>query len=122
MKGDKKNQTDEKAHGLGLLHGWLKKAGVGSRTELSDDEKATYDNYYEILTEEPTLEGLVQVLKDEHVRLNDELLEAVKTDDSKKALLISARIENIKLIVGYAEEPDREREALIAHLTSLINQ
>lgn len=116
MSTKTKNQA---ARGIGLLQNWLQK--LGGRDELTPEEKQTYNEYYEVLSKELTLEDFSQFLQSEVLNLHDHLREAVRKGEDRKALYLSARIENYKVLVDFIEAPEREREALIEHITSQIS-
>lgn len=109
------------SHGIGLLKKWLAKQGIGNYTELSGDEKRTYDQWEAILTKELTLDDLRNFLAAQIVALSKELREAVEKGEDRRALRIAGRLENYEAIVAFVDEPTRSREALIAQITSLVD-
>ena len=116
MSTKTKNRT---AKGIGLLQNWINK--IGGRDQLDAEEKATYDEYYEVLTKELNLEDITQFLKSEIYNLHSQLRQAVEAGEDRKALYISARIENYQVWSDYMEAPEREKEALIEHITNSLN-
>lgn len=109
------------AHGIGLLRKYMsEKLGVGDYTQLSADEKKTYDGWEAILTKELTLDNLRNFLAKQNVTLGKELREAVEKGADRTALKIAARMENYEAIVAFIDEPNRSREVLIAQITNLI--
>lgn len=114
----RKTKNNE-AKGIGLLQNWINK--LGGREQLDAEEKATYDEYYEVLTRELTIQDIIEFLKNEIYNLHNALRRAVEAGEERKALYISARIENYQTWVDYMEAPEREKEALIEHITSSLN-
>jgi len=110
-----------KAKAQGLIKQWLTKLKIGGIDELTDEERQSYDEWNKLLSEDLTLEKLGEQLKAESENLSTELREATVKGDNRKAVFISARLENYAKIIAYIEEPERERQALIEHITSLID-
>lgn len=108
------------AHGIGLLKGWLDKQGIDDYTQLSEQEKATYDAWEAILTKELNLTTLKDFLVKQVLVLGKELRDAVEKGEDRRALRLVARIDNYEAIVAMLNEPDKSREVLIAQITSLI--
>lgn len=107
---------------MGLLSKYVKdKLGVGDYTQLSGDEKKTYDAWEAILTKELKLDDLRNFLAKQQVTLGKELREAVEKGADRTALKIAARMENYEAIVAFIDEPNRSREVLIAQITNLID-
>jgi len=109
------------AHGLGLLKTWLEKQEIPDYTQLSEQEKATYDQWHAILTKELSLDDLKAFLAKQAATLSKELREAVVKGDDRLALRLVARLDNYEAIVAMLDEPSRSREVLIGNLESLIS-
>lgn len=109
------------AHGLGLLAKWLEKAKVEDYTQLTDQEKATYDQWHELLTRELNLDDLKTFLQRQITTLSKDLREAVEKGEDRRALRLVARLDNYEAIVDMLNEPNRAREVLIGQITSLIS-
>lgn len=109
------------ATGIALLKRYREKLGVGDYTELTDDEKKTYDQWEAILTKEITLENLREFLGKQQLVLAKELREAVTNGEERKALRISARLDNYEAMAAFIDEPTRSRDNLIAHLKTLVD-
>lgn len=109
-----------KAKAQGLIKTWLGKLDIKSIDELTIEERQSYDEWNNLLNSELTLEKLAEALRNESELLNVELREATQKGDNRKALFVSARLENYAKIIAYIEEPEREKEALIEHITSLL--
>lgn len=110
------------AHGIGVLRKYVnEKLGVADYTQLSGDEKKTYDGWEAILTKELKLDDLRNFLAKQSVTLGKELREAVEKGEDRRALKIAARMENYEAIVAFLDEPNRSREVLIAQITNLLN-
>lgn len=114
----KKNRI---AHGLGLLSKWLEKLSVQDTTQLTDQEKATYDQWYALMTKELSLDDLKTFLQKQVKQLSKELRDAVEKGEDRRALRLVARLDNYEAIVAMLDEPDKAREVLIAQITSLIS-
>lgn len=104
-----------------ILQKYLKKAGVGDFTELDPEERATYDAWRETLEAEVTVENLTTFIQAQIANLSQELREAVKEGHDRKALLITARLENYNDLMGLITAPDRNRETLAAFIENLIS-
>lgn len=104
----------------GLLGRYLDKQGVADVTQLSEEEKATYEKWQEVLSAEVTLETVVKFLEDQLPKLDKDLREAVKQGEDRKAILITARIENYNDLKAVIAAPDRNREKLAAFITNLL--
>ena len=112
--------TNKISQGIGLLKKWLAKQGIGDYTELSNQEKATYNQWEAILTKELTLDDLKNFLSKQSITLTKELREAVEKGEERRALKIAARLENYEAIVTFIDEPNRSREILVSQLKTLI--
>lgn len=108
------------AHGTELLKKWLQKLNISNVTELSAQERQTYEQWESVLAKELKLDDLRAFLAKQTVTLSRELREAVKNGENRRALTITARLENYEAIVAFIDEPNRSREALIGQLTNLI--
>ena len=104
-----------------ILKKYLKKVGVKSYLDLQDDEKATYNEWEETLTEEVTIETITEFAVDQLEVLNKTLKDAVIQGEDRKALLTSAKIENYEALIGVIETPRQEKEALIEHIETLLD-
>lgn len=107
------------ATGLGLLRRYREKQGVAELTELTAEERATYEQWEAILTKELTLDNLRDFLVKQQHTLSKELREAVEGGNERKALRIVARLDNYETLATFIEEPAKNREQLIKQLTSL---
>lgn len=110
---------NQEARGIGLLQRWLEK--LGGREALDEEERQAYEEYYEILTRELTIEDLTDFLKSEIYNLHGKLRQAVEDGKDREALYLSARIENYQAWADYMEAPEREKESLIEHITTSSN-
>ena len=108
-----------KATGAGLMRKYLEKLGVSDYTDLSADEKRTYDQWDTVLSRDLTLENLRDFLGKQLVTLSKELREAVGKGEDRLALRIAARLENYEAMAAFIDEPNRTREQLIIQLKNL---
>ena len=97
------------------------KLNVDGYSDLTEDEKRTHDEWNAILTKEADIPHLVAFLQKQILVLGRDLREAVTKGNDRNALYITARVENYEAIVAILTEPDRNREALIARITNLLN-
>ena len=110
------------ASGINLLNRYMhEKLNVGGYTELTEDEKRTHDQWNAILTKEANTQDLVAFLHKQIAALGKDLREAVQSGAERKAIYIAARVENYEAIVAVLTEPERNRDALIAQITNLLN-
>jgi hypothetical protein len=113
-------KKDKKAAGLGLLRKWLDKIGVEDYTQLSEQERVTYNEWEKTLTAEFNADKLATFLKREVQKLNKELREAVIKGEERQAILITGRLDNYEAILATVQSPDKAREALVAQISNLI--
>lgn len=112
-------KTKNQARGIGLLQNWITK--LGGRDNLTPEEKQAYDEYYEVLSRDLDLDDLVQFWQNEVYNLHNQLREAVNAGEERNALQISGRIEDYQKWIDFIQAPDREREALIEHITNSLD-
>lgn len=103
-----------------LLKKYLNKVGVGDFTELDPEERATYEQWRETLEAEITVENLTTFITAQLANLSLELQEAVKEGHDRKAILITARLQNYNDLIGLITAPERNRETLAAFIDNLI--
>lgn len=103
-----------------MLNKYLTKLGVNDFTELDAEERATYDEWREVLEAEATVENIGEFIDAQIKTLGGELQEAVREGHDRKALLITARLENYNDLQAVITAPDRNREALQAHINNLL--
>lgn len=111
---------NQEARGAGLLQTWIQK--LGGRDALSEEERQAYAEYNDILSRELTIDDVNEFLTNEIYTLNIALRKAVEEGKDREALYISARIENYQVWADYMGAPEREKDALIEHITSSINE
>lgn len=100
------------------MKNWISK--LGGRDNLDAEERQTYDEYYDILSRELTLEDLEDFFTAEIANLSSQLRDAVKAGEDRKALLLAARIENTQTWLDFIQAPQREKDALIEHITNSL--
>lgn len=103
-----------------LIKKYFNRLKVNDFTELTEEERATYDEWQAILTEEPTVESMGRFLTSQIKNLEGELRVAVRDGEERKALFITARLENYNDLQAVIDAPERNREALAAHINNLL--
>jgi len=114
------NTKNRIAHGIGMLKKWLDTLEIEDYTQLSEQEQATYNQWEQVINKEPNLDELKDFLRKQLVVLSKELREAVEKGEDRRALRISARLDNYEAIVEVLDEPERSREVIIANIKNLI--
>lgn len=104
-----------------LIQKYFTKQGVNDFTELSPEERATYDTWRETLEAQVTVETLAKFITAQTANLNTELQKAVREGDDRKALLVTARLENYSDLHSVITAPDRNRETLAVYINNLLN-
>lgn len=99
---------------------YLTKQGIDDFTQLDADEKATYDQWYEVLNADVTLEDVEKFIDSQLVKLANELREAVKNGHDRNAVLLTARLDNYTDLKAIIAAPDKNRGALEAHINNLL--
>lgn len=103
-----------------LLTKYLKKLGVEDYSELTDVERATYEEWQRILSHEVRIDDVAEYLEGQIARLNKELRAAVTEGEDRDALKITAKIENYEAIIMFIKEPLERRKSLEAQLLSQV--
>lgn len=101
-----------------LLKKYLEKLGLADYSELSPQERATYEEWERILSHEVRIDDVAKFLESHVGRLNKELREAVTNGEDRDALKITARIENYETIIMFIKEPLERRKSLEQQLLS----
>jgi thiaminase len=105
---------------MSLLSKWLTKVGVSSSEELSIEEKATYERFRKILSGETLSVSQIKEFCETQVRLIEEKIASGPTKDSQMYLAPCLHV--YLNIIKAIEAPEKEREAVERHITSLIEQ
>lgn len=105
-----------------LITQYFSKQGIDDFTQLDAEERATYDEWYAILEAQPSVESLAKFVEKEIPNLQKALQEAVLENNDRKAILATARLQNYEALYAVITAPDRGREVLEAHITSLISK
>lgn len=95
-----------------LLLGFLKKIGVQDFSELREEEKNTYREWEKILSHEVRIEDVAKFLERQVKHLNGQLHDAIKEDEDRLALILTAKIENYEAIMVIINEPMERRKSL----------
>lgn len=102
-----------------LLEKLLRKKNVNNVSDLSDDEKSTYDNWQKILSEgEITVDKIRDFCKVQKKLIEGQYSNADNTD--KKDNILKASLGIYNALIGLIESPKAEREALEKYLNQLI--
>jgi len=104
---------------VGILARYLQRIGVKSSIELSPEERTTYDQWTELLTNEITLETFTKFIRGQLAEQNQALREAVRDGNERAAQIAVARIENYEGLTSLVEEKERSREELAEHIDQL---
>lgn len=105
-----------------LIKRYFNRLKVDDFTQLTEEERATYDEWQEILTAEPSVEILSKFITSQVHNLESELRAAVRDGEQRKALFITARLENYNDLQAVIDAPERSREALAAHISNLLTK
>lgn len=103
-----------------LLTELLKKLGVEDYSQLTDLEKATYNEWQQILSHEVRIENVAAFLEVQVKRLSKELMKAVLEGEDREALVITAKIENYEAIIMFIKEPTERRKSLEQQLLTQV--
>jgi hypothetical protein len=102
-----------------LIQKWLDKIGVKNVSDLSSDEKATYDNWSKILSEgEITVEKIKEFCKSQKKLIETQYTNPDNTD--KKDNILKASLGIYNALIGLIEGPRSEKESLEKYLEQLI--
>ncbi len=104
-----------------ILNKFLKKVGVEDFSELTEMEKATYQEWEKILSQDVKINDVAKFLEAQINRLNKELRAAVTEAKDREALRITAKIENYEAIIIFIKEPLERRKALEEQLLNQLN-
>ena len=104
-----------------LLAKYLNKLGLSDYRELSQVERATYEEWERVLSKEVRIDDVSKFIKGQVDMLQKELMQAVKEGEDRDALQITAKIENYEAIVSFIDEPEQRRKALFQEIESLSN-
>lgn len=102
-----------------LLQKWLEKIGVKNVSNLSADEKATYDSWNKTLSEgEITVDKIKEFCKAQKKLIEGQYSNPDNTD--KKDNILKASLGIYNALIGLLESPMAERESLEKYLNQLI--
>lgn len=104
-----------------LINQYLEKLGIQDFTQLDDDERKVYDQWYEVLNSDVTLADVEKFIDAQLKTLGKELQQAVKDGHDRKAVLITARLDNYQDLKSVIAAPDNNRDALATHIKNLLN-
>ena len=100
-----------------MLDGFLRKLGVSSYDQLTEEEKTTYREYEEILNGRQITEKEVRAFFTLQVEDTTKKLLSTKLD-TREDTFLKMKLEFLRSLTSFLDAPDRERE----QLQNLINQ
>lgn len=103
---------------MNILNKTLERLGVKDIRDLTPSEKATYEQFEELMKREVTIDDLKKMLPILRAQLDDRLLN--EENSTKQDLHLKARIRNLRDIIAFITAPERNKKALEANLKSLI--
>ena len=102
-----------------LIEKLLKKRGINDLNDLTDEEKAIYDEWEKVLSlSSLTLKDLEKFLNEQVPRLTKELIEPDISD--KKNIYLKARIADFMAILAVIQKPKIAKKELENYIKSLI--
>ena len=99
-----------------MLEGYLRKLGVGSYNELTEEEKTTYREYEEILNGRQITDKDVRAFFDMQIEATTKALLSTKLD-TREDTFLKMKLEFLRNITSFLDAPLREKE----QLQTLIN-
>lgn len=103
-----------------ILRDYLTKCGVNDVAELTELERHDFEEWRQVLSAKTSIADIISFVHSEIDILNKELREAVKKDESRSALLITARIENYEALLLVAEAPEKQKQHIIEFIKSKL--
>ncbi len=107
---------------IDVLKRYLDKIGVKDFTALSGEERTTYDNWVDILSKTLTIESIKEFIELQIPELRTKLKEHVENGEDRKALYITAKLNNWEALLDLIEEPDRSKEVIKEHIKHLLEE
>jgi polyphosphate kinase len=99
-----------------MLEGFLRKVGVGSYDQLTEEEKKTYREYEEILNGRRITDEEVRLFFNQQLEQTTEKLLSTKLDNREDTFL-KMKLEFLRNITSFLDAPEREKK----QLQNLIN-
>lgn len=103
-----------------ILREYLTKCGVKEVSELTELERHDFEEWQQALSAKTSIQDIISFIKSEIDILNKQLREAVKSDESRVALLVTARIENYEALLLVAEAPEKQKQHIIEFIKSKL--
>jgi hypothetical protein len=100
-----------------MLQGFLKKVGVNSYNELTEEEKNTYREYEAILNGRSITDKDVRAFFEMQVETTIKALLSTKLD-TREDTFLKMKLEFLRTLVSFLDAPEREKK----QLQNLINQ
>lgn len=105
-----------------LIQQLLEKRGV-EMTDLDTVEKATFDDWQKILSDDLTLDNIKDFLESQKEEIERQLADLDHPLPDKKDSILKATLSVYIVLLGIVNGSSKvEREALINHLQNLIKQ
>jgi polyphosphate kinase len=99
-----------------MLEGFLRKVGVGSYDQLTEEEKKTYREYEEILNGRRITDEDVRLFFNQQLEQTTEKLLSTKLD-TREDTFLKMKLEFLRNITSFLDAPEREKK----QLQNLIN-
>jgi len=99
-----------------MLEGFLRKVGVGSYDQLTEEEKKTYREYEEILNGRRITDEDVRLFFNQQLEQTTERLLSTKLD-TREDTFLKMKLEFLRNITSFLDAPEREKK----QLQNLIN-
>jgi polyphosphate kinase len=99
-----------------MLEGFLRKVGVGSYDQLTEEEKKTYREYEEILNGRRITDEEVRLFFNQQLEQTTEKLLSTKLD-TREDTFLKMKLEFLRNITSFLDAPEREKK----QLQNLIN-
>lgn len=94
-----------------MLDGFLRKIGVQSYDQLTEEEKTTYREYEQILNGRQITEKEVRAFF--NLQLEDTTKKLLSTKlDTREDTFLKMKLEFLRSLTSFLDAPDREREQL----------
>jgi len=99
-----------------MLDNFLRKLGVGSYDQLTEEEKTTYREYEEILKGRQITDEEVRLFFDQQLEQTIKKLQSTKLD-TREDTFLKMKLEFLSNMTAFLDAPQREKE----QLQNLIN-
>jgi len=100
-----------------MLEGYLRKLGVGSYSQLTEEEKTTYREYEAILAGRSITDKEVRDFFEVQLEQTTKALLSTKLD-TREDTFLKMKLDFLRTLVSFLDAPEREKK----QLQNLINQ